>query len=202
MSLRRQETGRRGEAGGNVPGGQDVVCREHSTRRARRVGEPGRRVDRVVHRCTAVRVADDVHVDQIGPAAAEGLVGQPARRREIREEDSGFVPRGGDERRDDLLAFGARDVDGQRPLPFVHPGPEETRTLGCTWPTMVVDAAADGVEADDVGTELSQGHPAEWGGHERRPFHHAQTFEDFQRTPPGGPRHGYRAGQRTAASAP
>ena len=61
--------------------GQRVV---HGERRAHRTGGEGdarRRVHRVVDRGGLVGVADDVHVDEVGAAGAQPLVGEPARTR-------------------------------------------------------------------------------------------------------------------------
>ena len=77
----------------------------------------------------------------------------------------------------ELAALGRDEVDRDRALPLVEPGPVEADAVVGDRPALVVEAAADGVEADDVGAELREREPAERRGDERRPLDHAQSRE-------------------------
>ena len=142
------------------------------------VGEPGRRVDRVVDRRPAVGVAEDVDVDRGRSRRARrrsSLSQPPAGKFDRNTPRSG--PGCGDQRGDELLALRAAHVDGDRPLALVHPGPEQAVAVGRLGPAVEVDAAADVVEADHVGAELGQRHAAERRGDERRSLDHPEPVE-------------------------
>src|SRR5690606_33142124 len=88
------------------------------------------------------------------------------------------VAAGGDERRGDFLAFLRAEVDLDRALALVEPGPEKALAVLAEWPAVRVEPAADLVETNDVGTELRQRHAAERRGDERRAFDDAEALED------------------------
>src|SRR4029079_14229298 len=66
-----------------------------------------------------------------------------------------------------------------RTLPLLETGPVETDAVVGDRPALVVETTADGVEADDVGAELSEGESAERSGDERRSLDHAQAREQL-----------------------
>ena len=68
-----------------------------------------------------------------------------------------------------------------RPLALVEAGPVEADVVVGDGPALVVEAAADGVEADDVGAELGEREPAERRGDERRSLDDAQSREQLHR---------------------
>src|SRR5581483_3732727 len=75
-------------AGDGVPGGEEVVERHAQVHRAGGPGEAGGRVDRVVDGARAVVVADDVDHDEVGPPGRQAVVVEPARGREVGEEQA------------------------------------------------------------------------------------------------------------------
>src|SRR5581483_10458186 len=60
---------------------------------------------------------------------------------------------------------------------LVHPGPEQALPVRGERPALVVEAAAELVEADHIGAELRERHPTERRGDERRAFDHLQSVE-------------------------
>ena len=70
------------------------------------------------------------------------------------------------------------EVDLDRALALVEPGPEEAVAVGGHGPAPAVEPAPDGVEADHVGAELGQRHSAQRGGDECGALDHAQAVED------------------------
>jgi hypothetical protein len=123
-------------------------------------------------------VTDDVDHHEVGPAGGQAVVVQPARRREVRQEQTGVVTGSGDEIDQQLPSPRRAQVDGHRPLPLVHPGPEQALPVGRHRPPAGVEPAADRIEADHVGAELGQRHPAEWGSYECRTFDDPHATED------------------------
>ena len=131
--------------------------------------QAGLRVDRVVDLRAAVAPADEVDHDQIVAAALQRLVVEPAARREVGDEQPGVLARRADQPGDQLLALRLAEVDGDRALALVQPGPEQAVVaVQRHRPAGIVEAAADRIEADDVGAHLRQRHAAERHGDEGR----------------------------------
>ena len=90
-------------------------------------------------------------------------------------------PGRGDQRGGELATLGPRQVDRDRPLPLVEPGPVEADAFVGDRPALVVEAAADGVEADHVGAELREREPPERRGNERGTFDDPQALQQPHR---------------------
>ena len=73
-------------------------------------------------------------------------------------------------------------------LPLLSPAQNRLCPSGGHRPAPAVEAAADGVEADHVGAELRQRHPAQRGGDEGGALDHAQAVEDARHLAPPPPR--------------
>ena len=174
MAVGGQQSDRRQLAHGDVPCRQHRVQRLGEVPRPRRPREAGGRVDGVVDLAGAVAVALEVDHDEVLAARAQRFVAQPAAGGEVGEEDA----RGRDHGRDELAALIGAQVDAQRPFALVETGPEQRLAVGRQRPARVVQAAAEIVEADDVGAELRERHPAQRRGDERRALHHRQPVED------------------------
>ena len=173
---------RRGEAAHDrVPRRQHGVERAGEVARAGRPREAGGRVDGVVDLRRAVRVARQRAHDQVGAALAQRVVGEPAAGGEVRQQDAAAGPGRAHQRRDELAPLGRAQVDLDRPLALVQPRPEQRPARRRERPAVEVDAAADLVEADDVGAELGERHAAERRGDERRALDHPQVGERLAR---------------------
>ena len=142
-------------------------------------GNADRAVDGVVDGRRAVRIAEQVHHDQIARAACfSALVAEPAGRREVGEEDARPVARLGDQAGDQLLALRTAGIDGDRALALVQADPVEALAVGGERPASRVETALQRIEADDVGALLRQRHAAQRRRDERRAFDDAQTLEN------------------------
>ena len=115
--------------------------------------------------------------DQVGAALAQRVVGEPAAGGEVRQQDAATGPGRADQRGDELAPLGRAQVDLDRALALVQPGPEQRPARRRERPAVEVDAAADLVEADDVGAELGERHAAQRRGDERRALDHPQVGE-------------------------
>ncbi len=169
VTLGGQEPDRRVQPERDVPRGKHAVQRVGLAAGPGRGGEAGRGVHGVVHLGGAVAVALQRDHDEVLPAGTEPLVGQPPAFREVRQQRPG--PR--DELADQLPALVCRQVDGEGPLALVHPGPEQALPARRKWPAAVVQPPFEPVEADHVGAELRECHPAQRRGDERRALHDA-----------------------------
>lgn len=106
----------------------------------------------VVDGSAGVGIADDAAHDEVKPSFAQTLVVGPVPRRIVREEDPRIRPGGGDESPGEVLSLLGTHVERNGPLALVEPCPVETVSLGGNRPPAIVEAAADGIETDDVGT--------------------------------------------------
>ena len=163
VPLGGEDRHRRHHSGDRVPRRQHVVDRVDRLVAVRRPGGEGDAdgaVDGVVHRRGSVRVAEQVHHDQVGATLFQRFVAEPAGRREVGEEDSRAVAGLRDQRGDQLLAFRLAGVDGERALTLVQSDPVEAAALGGERPAPRVQPAFQWIETDDVGTLLRQRHSA------------------------------------------
>ena len=122
-AARRLVVGER--SGDRVPRRQQVVERHGEVSWPGRPREARGRVHRVVDCRRAIVVADDVDHDQVGSPLAEPLVVEEAAGGEVRQEQARVGPRSGDQRGDDLAPLLGAEVDLDRALALVEPGPEE-----------------------------------------------------------------------------
>jgi hypothetical protein len=94
-------------------------------------------------------MAGDHQHDEIGAARLERVVGEEAARREVGEEEPGVLARRRDQRLGDLLALGAGEIDLDRALAFVEPGPEQALAVLVDRPARRVEAAADRIRSPE-----------------------------------------------------
>ena len=117
-------------------------------------GEAAGRIDRVVHGRLPIMGAVEPQHDEILAVLDEVLVAQPSTGGQVRDQRA----RLGDEVRGDLLPLFGLEVEGDRAFALVQAGPVDARAVIADRPPVGVDVAADRVDADDVGTQLRQGH--------------------------------------------
>ncbi len=173
------EQSRGGERPGDrVPGGKQVVERHRHVARAGRPGKARGRVDGVVHCGAAVVVAHDVHHHEVAPYLRELVVPEPATRGKVGQEEARLGTGRADEPSQQLLAARGAQVHLNRALALVEAGPEEAHAFLGDRPAGHIETAADRVEADHVGAELGERHPAEGRGHEGRALDHSHPVED------------------------
>ncbi len=178
MAFSGQQSDGRKRTERDVPRGQDAVERLGEIARPGRPRKAGRRVDGVIDLAGTVGIAGERDHHQVGAALAQRVVFEPAAGGKIRQKDAALFARRGDQRRHQLATLGRAHVDLNRALALVQAGPEKTLAVGRQRPSMVVEAAANLVEADNVGAELRERHPAERRCHERGAFDHAEARED------------------------
>ena len=160
---------------------RDVPCRKDAVERLCEVARPGRprkagrRVDRIIDLAGAIGISGERDHYEVSAAPAQRVVFEPAAGGKISEKNAGLFARRGDQRRHQFTSFWRAHVDLNRALALVQPGPEEALAVGCQRPAMVVEAAADLVEPDDVGAELSEGHAAQGRSDECGAFDHTQA---------------------------
>ncbi len=174
----RQDRHGAGIGGGEVPRRRHGVHRPVMVHRAGHQGKAGDGVHRVVDMGAAVARAHDIERDQIGALLGECLVGKPAARRHVGGEDAGALARRGDQRAQKLAAARRAQVDGDRALALVQASPIDRAAVLGDRPAVVVEPALDVVEADHVGAQLGERHPAQRGGDERRAFDDAKAGEN------------------------
>ena len=139
--------------------------------RGRRVAHGA--VHRVVDSGGAVVVAGDGDHHQAVSALTQRFVRQPSDGREVGEEVAGPSDQLGDQ----VLCLGVPEVDRQRALALVESVPVEAGAVGGERPAPVVDAAADAVEADDIGPQLGQRHATRRCGDEGGALDDRQALE-------------------------
>jgi hypothetical protein len=165
-ALGRQDADRRVQTARHVPGRQHVVDRRREFGRPGQPGEAERGVDRVVDGRRAVPVPGDHDLDQVRPVPPQGLVLEKAPAHRVGEQDPPVRAWGGDQPGDELLAARRAEIDRDRALALVQARPVQAGAIGRARPPGLVGGAADRVDADHVGTELSQRHPAQRRGDE------------------------------------
>lgn len=181
VAFGREQTHGRHLAGDEVPGRQHVVhgfVRGRAALVAGDVGDADARVDGVVHRRTAVPVALHGELDQVFAPRLELVVVEPAARRKVGEQDARVLARRGDERHRELAALGPAQVDGHRTLGLVEAAPEQAHVVPGHGPALVIQPAAQGVEADHVGAHLRQRHAAQRRGDEGGGLNDPHAGED------------------------
>src|SRR6266849_8067656 len=146
----------------DVPRGQDAVERLGEVARAGRPWEAGGRVDGVVDFAGAVGIAGQRHHDEVSASLHQRIVSEPSAGREVRQEDAGVLARRRDERGREFASLRRAEIELNRTLAFVEAVPEEALAVVGEGPSMVIEAAADLVETNHVGTELRERHAAEW----------------------------------------
>ena len=134
----------------------------------------GRAVDRVVDRGRAVRIALDGAGDHVGALGRQARMREPGRC-DIGEQNAGL--RRGRERGDQFAPLRPAQVDGDRALALVQPGPVEAAPARRDRPAQIIDAAADHLDADHVGAILRERQAAHRRGDERRTFDHANAVQ-------------------------
>jgi hypothetical protein len=174
MAVGGEQPGRGEAAHHEVPRGQHAVERHGEVPRPGRPREAGGGVDRVVDLARPVRVAGQRDHHEVVTVFPQRVVGEPAAGREVREEGA----RVRDERGDELAPALGAQIDGERALALVEAGPEQALAVGRERPALVVETAADLVEADDLGAHLGQRHAAQRRGDERRALDDLQPVED------------------------
>ena len=178
VPLGREQAGGRHLPGDEVPGRQHVVDHVFGVAGSGDVRDARAGIDRVVDGRAAEPVALDRELDQVRPARAQRLVGEPAARREVGQEQAGVGARGADDRHRELASLGARQVERDRALRLVQAAPEQADAVVGHRPAPLVEAAAERVDPDHVGAELRERHAAERRGDEGRRLDDAHAGED------------------------
>ena len=142
------------------------------------MGKAHARVHRVVDGGAAVPIASDRQHDQVLALLAQVLVGEPAAGGQVREKDPRVLPGSADEIRHELLAARGTQIDPDGSLALVEATPVQALAVFGERPALVVEASADGVEADHLGAELAQRHARQWRGDEGGALHDAQSLQD------------------------
>ena len=145
--------------------------------------KPARRVDRVVDRGRAVAVADEAQHDHIGAGCLEAGEIETAQWRQIGQQDAGAGAGRGDQGAGDVAALGLVQRQRQGALGLVEAGPVEAGAVSGHRPAAKVDAAADRVDADHLGTHLRHRHPAERGRDKGRDLDDAQILKQPVHSP-------------------
>jgi len=152
--------GEHGERAGlptdEVPRRQHVVDRLVVLDRAGHERKADRCIHRVVQGGRAITVARDREHVEVVPMGAQRVVGHPAAGREVREEVAGRR----NQLRQEFLCGWVPQIDGHGSLVLVQAGPVERIAVGRERPALVIDAAADLIEPDDIGAKLGEGHAA------------------------------------------
>ena len=171
-------------AGEQVPGRQRIVHGAFVDSAEPGQSEPA--IDGIVECRTAMPVAAQAQIDQVFAPRAQALVGEPAASGEIAEENARVLAGAGDQFGKQFLAFRTAKIDGDGSLALVQSMPVQTVAPGVDGPAPIVEAAADQVEANDVGAELSQGHAARRRGDEGAAFDHPHALQNcLQENSPG-----------------
>src|SRR5271157_2865203 len=182
MTFGRKNPHRRSHSCDCVPRRKDVVDRVDRLVAMSRAGDkrkPDRTVQRVIDCRAAVRITGHIHHDQVRAPLTQGFVAEPARSREVSQEDSAAFTRSGNQCGNEFPTLRAARVDGDRALPLIEARPIKTPAVASNGPTSCIESAFDRVETDHVRAHLSQSHPTEGCGDEGRAFNHAQTVKDL-----------------------
>ena len=179
VTLSRQK--RRGHhlAGDQVPGRQHMV---HGAIVALWPGDEGQAqlgVDGVVHRRTPMAVALQSDLDEVAATLLQGIKVQPSAGRKVGQQQARVRPRCADERHRQLAALSACQIQGDRALVLVQAAPKEAHALRRDGPALVVQATAQGVDADHVGAHLRQCQTAQRCCDKSRSLDHAHATEDW-----------------------
>ena len=161
-----QQADRGVEPARHVPGGQHVVHRPLVPLGTGDQREPEPGVDGVVDGGAPVVVAQYLQVDQVGPGLDQVVVAEPGPADRVGQHDPAARPGGGHQVGQEALALGVAEVQRDRLLALVQPGPVDAGPGRGQGPAVLVARAADRVDPDDLGTELGQGQAAQRRGHE------------------------------------
>ena len=140
-------------------------------------GETHGGIDGVVNFTAAGVIAGDIDHDEVVAETLETLIVEPAPGREIGEEYAPVATPGGDQAGGDLDALGVGQIDGDGALALIEAGPKQAGAVLGHGPTLVIKAAADGIETDHLGAKLGQGHAAKRRRHEGRALDHPETLK-------------------------
>ncbi len=145
--------------------------------RTRYGGKADTGVHRVVHGRTAIVMPANVDHHQIRSLCLERFVVEPSSRRKVRQKESAVRTRGADQVLDQLLPPRRANVDCDRALPLVEARPEQAAAVAGDRPTVVVEAAANRIEADHICAELGERHSAERSCNECRSLDDAHSTQ-------------------------
>src|SRR5699024_2521623 len=141
----------------NIPGRHRVIHRALVITSDDR--ETTGRIHRVIDRRGTVVLPAQAEHDEILTMLLEILITQPPTGRQIRDER----PRLGDEVGGDLLPLFRLQVERDRTLPLNQRRPVDARTVIADRPPIRIDVPTHRVDANDISTELSERHRAQWG---------------------------------------
>ena len=178
MPFCSQDRHRPGIGGRQIPRRRHGIDRPLVADRSGDHGKAGDGVHGVVDMGRAVARAHDVEGDQVGAPLGQLLVGQPTARRHVGGEDAAAFARRRDQRGEQLASFRTAQVDGDRALALVEARPVDRAAILRDRPAVVVEAALDMVETDDVGAQLGERHAAQGGRNESRAFDDAKAGEN------------------------
>jgi hypothetical protein len=127
----------------------------------------------------AVIPASDVHHDQIVAHRLQRRVIEPPARRQVGQHDARIRAGAGHQRMRQRPALRVPDVQHDRPLALVETGPIQALAVAGQGPALMVEPAADRVDANDIGAHLRQSQPGIGCRNEGGDLDDAQAFNDI-----------------------